>query len=188
MHETSQRWKKANPDKASFGTPGEGSFPHILTLVLGKALGAPIQVVPYSGRGTGPINDVLAGQIAAFLVNEGGFLPFVKNNRVRVLATSGETRSPFYPDVPTFAEQGVKELIVSEWFGLFAPGATPPAILAHASEAIAKVLADKQIAEAFANFGLAPKANTPAELAALIKSDATIWGPTIRSMGFRPLD
>lgn len=181
-------WAKANPDKASFGTPGEGSFPHILTLVLGKALGASIQVVPYSGRGTGPIIDMLASQIAAFLVNEGGFLPFVKNNRVRVLATSGETRSPFYPEVPTFAEQGVKELIVSEWFGLFAPGATPPAIVARASEAIAKALAGKQIEEVFANVGLVPKTNTPAELAALIKSDAAIWGPTIRSMGFKPLE
>jgi tripartite-type tricarboxylate transporter receptor subunit TctC len=181
-------WVKANPAKASFGTPGEGSFPHFLTLVLGKALGAPIEAVPYSGRSTLAINDLLAGQLAALLTPDGVFLPHIKENRVRVLATSGETRSPFHPDVPTFAEQGMKELVVSEWFGLFAPGPTPPAILVGASEAIAKALASKYIGEAFAALGMVPKANTPAELAALIKTDAAIWGPIIRSTGFKPLE
>jgi len=178
-------WAKANPDKASCGHPGEGSFPHFLTLLLAKALNAPIQPVPYR---SGALNDLMAGQIAALMLPDGSFLPYTKDHRARVLATSGETRSPFHPDVPTFAELGVKELIVSEWFGVFAPGATPPAILTRASEAIAKVLASKQIAEAFANLGMVPKGNTPAELAALIKSDAAIWGPIIRSTGFKPLE
>jgi tripartite-type tricarboxylate transporter receptor subunit TctC len=130
----------------------------------------------------------MAGQIAALMLPDGSFLPYTKDHRARVLATSGETRSPFHPDVPTFAELGVKELIVSEWFGVFAPGTTPPEILARASEAIAKVLASKQIAEAFANLGMVPKGNTPAELTALIKSDAAIWGPIIRSTGFKPME
>ena len=118
-------WSKANPAKASCGNPGEGSFPHFLTLVLAKALGAPIQPVPYRG-GVPALADMMAGQLAALMLPDGSFLAYTKDNRIRVLATSGETRSPFYPDVPTFAEQGVKEIVVSEWFGLFAPAATPP--------------------------------------------------------------
>ena len=105
-----------------------------------------------------------------------------------MLATSGEKRSPFYPDVATFAEQGVKELVVTEWFGLFAPAATPAAVVSRTSDAIAKALASKEIAQAFANFGMVPKSNTPAELAALIKVEAATWGPIIRSTGFKPLE
>jgi tripartite-type tricarboxylate transporter receptor subunit TctC len=180
-------WSKANPAKASCGNPGEGSFPHFLTLVLAKALGAPIQPVPYRG-GVPALADMMAGQLAALMLPDGSFLAYTKDNRVRVLATSGETRSPFYPDVPTFAEQGVKEIDVSEWFGLFAPAATPPAIVTRAADAIAKVVASKEIADAFANLGMVPKANTPAELAALIKAEGATWGPIIRSTGFKPLE
>jgi tripartite-type tricarboxylate transporter receptor subunit TctC len=180
-------WTKANPTKASCGNPGEGSFPHFLTLVLAKALGAPIQPVPYRG-GAPALADMLAGQLAALMLPDGSFLPYTKDNRMRVLATSGETRSPFYPDVPTFAEQGVKELVVTEWFGLFAPGATPAALVSRASEAIGKVIAAKEIAEAFAKLGMVPKADKPAELAALIKTEAATWGPIIRSTGFKPLE
>jgi tripartite-type tricarboxylate transporter receptor subunit TctC len=77
-----------------------GSFPHFLTLVLAKALAAPIQAVPYRG-GAPALADMMAGQLAALLLPDGFFLPYAKDNRARVLATSGATRSPFYPDVPT---------------------------------------------------------------------------------------
>ena len=180
-------WAKANPAKASCGNPGEGSFPHFLTLVLAKALGAPIQPVPYRG-GAPALNDMLANQLAALMLPDGSFLPYGKDKGVRVLATSGDKRSPFYPDVATFAEQGVKELVVTEWFGLFAPKATPANIVTNASQAISKVIAGKDIDAAFAKFGMVPKATTPAELTALIKSDAAIWGPIIRSTGFKPME
>jgi tripartite-type tricarboxylate transporter receptor subunit TctC len=180
-------WAKANSAKATCGNPGEGSFPHFLTLVLAKALGVPIQPVPYRG-GAPALNDMLAGQLAALMLPDGSFLPYAKDNKIRVLATSGTTRSPFYPDVPTFAEQGAKELVVTEWFGLFAPKATPANIVSGASQAIAKVMGAKEIVEVFAKFGMVPKATTPAELTALIKSDASIWGPIIKSTGFKPLE
>ena len=143
--------------------------------------------MPYRG-GAPALNDLLASQLAAMIVPDGSFLPYGKDKGVRVLATSGDKRSPFYPDVPTFAEQGVKELVVTEWFGLFEPTATPANIVANASQAIAKVITAKDIDEAFAKFGMVPKASTPAELAALIKSDAAIWGPIIRSTGFKPME
>jgi tripartite-type tricarboxylate transporter receptor subunit TctC len=76
---------------------------------------------------------------------------------VRVLATSRERRSPFYLDVHTFAEQGVKEIVVAEWFGLFAPAATPPAIVTRVADSIAKVVASKEIADAIATLGIGPK-------------------------------
>lgn len=180
-------WAKANPDKASCGNPGEGSFPHFMTLVMAKAIGAPIQPVPYRG-GAAALNDMMANQLAALMLPDGSFLPFVKDGKVRVLATSGEKPSPFFPDVPTFADQGVKELVVTEWYGVFAPTGTPAAVVDRASQAIAKVTAMKDIGEAFAKVGVVPKANTPAEMAALIKSEAETWGPIIRATGFKPME
>jgi tripartite-type tricarboxylate transporter receptor subunit TctC len=180
-------WCKANPGKANCGNPGEGSFPHFLTLVLAKALGAPIQAVPYRG-GAPALADMLAGQLAALMLPDGSFLAYAKDNKIRVLATSGTARSPFYPDVPTFAEQGVKEIVVLEWFGLFAPAATPPAVVARLSDAIGKVLGTREMVETFAKFGMVPKGSSPAELAAMMRHEAATWGPIIRSTGFKPLE
>ncbi len=180
-------WAKANPDKASCGNPGEGSFPHFMTLVMAKALGAPIQPVPYRG-GAPALNDMMASQLAALMLPDGSFLPFVKEGKIRVIATSGEKASPFFPDVPSFAEQGIKELVVTEWYGVFAPPGTPAAIIDRAAQAVAKVVATKEIGEAFAKVGVVPRSNTPAALAALIKSEAETWGPIIRSTGFKPLE
>ena len=114
---------------ANCGNPGEGSLPHFLTMLLARGLNAPIQAVPYRG-GAPALADMAAGQLASLLLPDGAFLAFSKDNRARVLATSGPTRSPFYPDVATFAEQGVKDIVVTELFGMFMPPATPPAIVA----------------------------------------------------------
>ena len=180
-------WAKANPGKANCGNPGEGSFPHFLTMLLARATGAPIQAVPYRG-GAPALADLTAGQLAALLLPEGGFLPFTADGRARVLATSGSTRSSFYPNVPTFAEQGVKEVVVTEWFGLFMPPKMPPALVARASEAVGKVLGTKDVAEAFAKAGMVPTPSTPAQLAAMMKTETETWGPLIQSTGFKPLE
>jgi tripartite-type tricarboxylate transporter receptor subunit TctC len=142
-------WAKAKPDKANCGSPGEGSFPHFLTLVLAKALGAPIQ------PGAPGLNDLLAGQLAALMLPDGSFLPYGKD-KMRVLATSGETRSPFYPDVATFTEQGVKEIVVWEWFALFAPAGTPAPVVNRIADACATVIANPEITPVFAKFGMVP--------------------------------
>jgi len=180
-------WAKANPGKANCGNPGEGSFPHFLTMLLARATGAPIQAVPYRG-GAPAIADLTGGQLASLLLPEGAFLPFKADGRARVIATTGPTRSPFYPDVATFAEQGVKELVVTEWFGLFMPPNVPTAIVTRASEAVAKVLSTTEVREAFAKSGMVPTPSTPAQLATMMKHETDTWGPRIQSTGFKPLE
>ena len=127
-------WAKANPGKSNCGNPGEGSFPHFLSMLLARGLDAPIQPVPYRG-GAPPLADMAAGQLAALLLPDGAFLPFTKDGRARVLATSGEKRSPFHPDAATFAEQGVKDIVVTEWFGIFAHRAPARDPLKHSGTA-----------------------------------------------------
>ena len=180
-------WARANPGKANCGNPGEGSLPHFLTILLAKALNAPIQAVPYRG-GAPALADMAAGQIASLLLPDGAFLAFSQDNRARVLATSGTSASPFYPKVPTFAEQGVKNIVVTEWFGMFMPPATPPTLVEHAAQAIGKALVAKDVAEIFAKSGMVPTPTTPAELAKMIKAETEYWGPLIKSTGFKPIE
>jgi tripartite-type tricarboxylate transporter receptor subunit TctC len=122
------------------------------------------------------------------MLPDGSFLPFTRDGRARVLATSGEKRSPFHPDAGTFAEQGVKDIVVTEWFGIFAPPATPPATVNRAADAIARGLTDKALGEVYAQTGMVPESSTPAKLAALIKSDSETWTPRIKEMGFQPIE
>lgn len=180
-------WAKANPGKANCGNPGEGSLPHFLTMVLARALGAPIQPIPYRG-GAPAIPEMLSGQLAALMLPDGTFVPLTKDNRVRVLATSGTKRSQFFPDVPTFLEQGVKEIVVTEWYGLLMPTGVPAPIVARASEAVRTLLALPDVAEVFAKSGMVPTPTTPAELASMIRAETEYWGPIIKSTGFKPLE
>ncbi len=112
-------WAKSNPGQASYGSPAAGSLPHFLGAMLSGFTNTPLQHVPYRGSVPG-VADVIAGQIASMFTPSGDFIPNHKAGKLRIIATSGPTRSPFTPDVPTFAEQGFGELTTEEWFGFYA--------------------------------------------------------------------
>ena len=113
-------WAKANPDKANYGSPGAGSPPHLLGMLLSKESGVELRHVPYKGSAPG-IQDLLGGQVASFSSPIGDYLPHLKGGKLRVLATSGPKRSRFTPDVATYTEQGFGALEMLEWYGFFMP-------------------------------------------------------------------
>ena len=175
-------WAKANPDKASYGTPGAGSMPHLLGALLGIRAAVDLKHVPY--RGTVPsITDLVGGQIAAAMNPSGDYLQYMKSGRVRVLATSGKKRSPFLPDVPTFIELGYPDVTSEEWFGFYAPAKTPAATIAAANAAITTALKDKTVIEALAIVGLVAHGSTPQEMAADQKAEFERWGPLVKQIG-----
>jgi tripartite-type tricarboxylate transporter receptor subunit TctC len=176
-------WAKANPDKASYGTPGAGSMPHLLGALLGIRAGVDLKHVPY--RGTVPsITDLVGGQIAAAMNPSGDYLQYMKTGRVRVLATSGKQRSPFLPEVPTFIELGYPDVTSEEWFGFYAPAKTPAATIAAANAAITTALKDKTVVDALAIVGLVAHGSTPQEMAADQKAEFERWGPLVKQIGF----
>ena len=121
-------WCKANPDKANYGSPAAGSVPHFIGVLLGQAGGVDLKHVSY--RGSAPaVADLVAGQIQAVSAPVGEFTQQANAGKIRFLGVSGATRSRFAPNVPTFAEQGYKDLVFSEWFGFFAPGGTPAPVV-----------------------------------------------------------
>ena len=176
-------WCKANPTKANYGSPAAGSTPHFIGVMVEKAAGIPMNHVAF--KGTQPaLVDMMGGQIAAVVGPDGEFLPHMKTGRVRMLATSGPQRSKFHPDVPTFAEQGLKDIVVQEWFGFFMPVKTPADAINRASVAIRNALKTKEVVDSFTLMGLDPAGSTPAELAGRLKSDLAFWAPIVKATGF----
>ena len=108
-------WAKANPNQASYGSPAAGSTPHFIGALLGMNNGVDMKHVPYRGSVPG-VTDVVGGQLAAMVTPSGDFIPNHRAGKLRLIATSGAARSPFTPEVATFAEQGFPELTTEEWF------------------------------------------------------------------------
>ncbi|HYF58961.1 MAG TPA: Bug family tripartite tricarboxylate transporter substrate binding protein [Burkholderiaceae bacterium] len=176
-------WCKANPDKANYGSPAAGSTPHFIGALLG--LGAKIDLKHVAFRGTQPaILDMIGGQIAAVSGPVGEFTQHVAAGKCRMLATSGPQRSRFATDVPTFTEQGFRDLVFREWFGFYLPGKPEAAVIARANAALRAALAAPETVEGLATMGLEAASSTPEELAAMQKADLERWGPIVKTIGF----
>ena len=174
-------WAKANPERATYGTPGAGSMPHLLGALLGLRSGVELRHVPY--RGTAPsVTELVGGQISATMNPSGDYLQYVKNGRLRVLATSGKSRSPYLPDVPTFTELGYPDVTSEEWFGFYAPARTPAATIAAANEAINAALKKPAVIESLAVVGLVAHGSTSEAMAADQNAEYTRWGPLVKQI------
>ncbi|MFL6691993.1 MAG: tripartite tricarboxylate transporter substrate-binding protein [Ramlibacter sp.] len=176
-------WAKANPDKASYGTPAAGSTPHFLLALLGLNNGVDLKHVPY--RGSLPaITDLIGGTLASTSTPTGDALANHKAGKIRILATSGEKRTPFTPEVATYAEQGFPELTTEEWFGLYAPARTPANVVANANAAINQAIKDRMVIDSLAIMGLVAQGSTPGEMEKSLRDETVRWGPVVKKVGF----
>jgi tripartite-type tricarboxylate transporter receptor subunit TctC len=176
-------WAKANPDKANYGSPAAGSTPHFLAALLGLNNNVDLKHVPY--RGSLPaVADMIGGTLASTSTPTGDALANHKAGKVRILATSGAKRTPFTPDVPTYAEQGFPELTTEEWFGFYAPAKTPANVVANANAAINQALKDKAVVDSLALMGLVAQGSTSAEMDKSQKDEHLRWGPLVKKIGF----
>jgi tripartite-type tricarboxylate transporter receptor subunit TctC len=176
-------WAKANPDKANYGSPAAGSTPHFLGALLSLDTGVPMQHVAYRGSVPG-VTDVIGGQLAAMLTPHGDFLANHRAGKIRILATSGKKRSPFVPEVATFAEQGFPDFTVEEWFGFFAPIKTPANVVSAANAAINAAIKDKALIESWATQGLVPLGGSTDDMAKDLQRQLAFWGPIVKRIGF----
>jgi tripartite-type tricarboxylate transporter receptor subunit TctC len=176
-------WAKANPKDASYGSPAAGSTPHFIGALLGLNNGVELKHVPYRGSVPG-VTDVVGGQIASMVTPSGDFIANHRAGKLRILATSGNKRSPFIPDVPTFAEQGFPELTVEEWFGFYAPARTPASVVAAANTAINNALNDKALVDGLGVVGLIAQGSTVEEMTRSQKAEFDRWGPLVKKVGF----
>ncbi len=180
-------WARQQGDRASYGSLSAGTPAHFLGVLFNQATGTTMVHVPY--RGSSPLAiALLGGEVPCGFTTTASIVPQLADGSLRALAVSGATRSPLLPAVPSFAEFGLDlaEMGRAEmWYGLFAPGRTPPAEVARVATATLAVLAEGDVVQKLNALDLAPRPLGPAAFRAAIQADIARWGPVIRSTGFK---
>jgi len=176
---------RANPGVLNYASFGIGTSSHLFGELLARQTGVPLLHVPYKGAGDAA-KDLLAGRVPLMFDSATSALPQVKAGRLRALAVVAERRSPFLPDVPTFAEQGVAGIDLSGWLGFWGPAGLPPDVVAALNAAIAKVLALPDLREQFAQGAYEAAPSTPAELDALVREVSERWARVVRDLDVKP--
>lgn len=173
---------KANPNKYSFGSAGNGTSQHISGELFKTMTGVSMQHIPY--KGSGPmIPDLLSGTIAMSFENIPTAYQPAKAGRLRALAVTSARRSSIAPEVPTLAESGLAGYDISSWQAMFAPAGTPGEIVARLYKEVARILKDPEVRGKIQQLGAEPGGMLPEELAALLKSDIPRLGKIVRDSG-----
>jgi tripartite-type tricarboxylate transporter receptor subunit TctC len=178
-------WCKANPTKASFGSPGSGSTPHFQGLMTARNAGVEILHVAYRGP-SAAVTDMIGGQLAAAMVPLSDLLEFAATGKCRILATTGEGRSRLAPRVATFAEQGMGEYAMRPWIGVFLPAGTPAAIVQKLSTTLKAALSDKAFTASLETQGQEVEWSSPEAMKARMEAERTKWEAAVKALNFTP--
>jgi tripartite-type tricarboxylate transporter receptor subunit TctC len=176
---------KSKPGELTFGSGGNGSTAHLSAEMFKTMARINIVHVPFKGSPAAVI-AVISGQIALAMPNIPPALPQVRSGRLRALAVTTAKRSAAVPELPTVAEAGLPGYEATAWFGVLAPAATPPQIIAQLNTAIIKALRTRDIQERIAAEGGDVVGNTAEEFAAIIKRDIAKWATVVKASGARP--
>jgi len=170
---------RQNPGKYFFASPGNGTPHHIGMELIKLRLGLNATHVPYKGF-AGAMQDLIGGQVQMMFTLVHSSIPQAKAGRIRILGVTGAKRSPQFPDLPTFREQGIDFMDdVDAWYAVIGPARLAPELLAKLSADVNAVMALPEVRENLLKQGLVPTTSTPQELSALIKSDVPRWAKVI---------
>ncbi len=178
-------YARQNPGKLTFGSGGSGSTLHLAAELLRLKAKIDIRHVPYRGAAAA-LNDLLGAHIDFMFDAMPVMSQQAKAGNVTPLAVTSAQRSPVLPDVPTMHEAGLKDFEVVNYFGLFAPPDTPPAIARQLRDAIAKMVAAPDMVDKFAEQGMAPVASEPGDFAKLLAAELDRWAQVIKAAGIKP--
>ena len=177
-------YARANPEKVTFASSGQGGSPHLTAEIFQLATGTKMTHVPYKGGGQA-MPDLMAGHVDLLFASVLESSGHIKSGKLKGLAVTHAKRSPALPDVPTLAEAGVKDAESGSWIALLAPAATPAAIVARVGADLKEAVEAPEVKEKLIAQGAVPQASTPAELQALINSDLARYGRIIRAKGLK---
>ena len=175
---------KANPDKVSYPSSGNGTSSHLAAELFKAMTGTSMQHVPY--RGTGAVwPDLLTGQVQVYFTSPVGSLHYVQEGKLRALAVTTATRSDVLPGVPTVAET-VPGFEVTTWFGIGAPKTTPAEIVGRLNHENNAGLAEPKIKARLVDLGSRGFANSPADFGRFVAEETEKWGKVIRAANITP--
>jgi tripartite-type tricarboxylate transporter receptor subunit TctC len=178
-------YAKGNRGKVTFASSGVGASPHLSGELLKHMARIEMVHVPY--RGAAPaLNDLLTGRVDALFGNLPSLLPQARSGTLRALAVTSARRSPFAPEIPTFAESGVPGFEVTSWSALFMPARTPVEIQTKVHDDTIAALEHPPVRQKFEEIGVEVVTSTPAELAAYLQAESEKWGTLIKEVGIKP--
>jgi tripartite-type tricarboxylate transporter receptor subunit TctC len=175
-------WARAQGDKVSYASTGNGSASNLAMELFKTALDLKAVHVPY--RGSAPaVQDLLAGQVSCSFQTLPSVLGQIRAGKLRALAVSSLKRNANLPDVPTVDETMIKGFNADAWFGLFAPAGTPPEIIARLNAELQKALADPATAETIVKAGFDITPSSAADLTAFVKTEIVKWAKVVKDSG-----
>src|SRR5262245_1535591 len=163
---------------------GLGSAQHMVVQWFAQIAGIRLEQVPYRG-GAPAINDLLAGHVKLGSLGSTPLIPHYKAGMLALLAQSMQTRAASLPDVPTYQEAGMKDLVLDQWLGAFAPAGTPPAIVARLVMEIRKALADPAVQEGFAKSGQDPVVGTNEQFTRFMRDEFAKYGRLVQVLNIK---
>ena len=177
-------YAKAHPGVLNWATWGTATIPDVYARWVTHQAGVNIVPIPYKGS-AGTIPAVLSGEAQITFMGFGSALPHIKAGKLKALVTIGNQRSSLMPDLPTLAEEGGDPGLVT-YFGVFAPAATPKAVLDRLNSEFAKAIRAPQSVEFYKNYTLDAVPNSVEQFAAFARSDRENAGKVFRSIGIKP--
>lgn len=177
-------YARANPGKLNFVSAGIGTTPHMAGELLKLRAGVEMIHVPYKGSGPA-MADLVGGQVQIGFSSITAALPFIRDNKLRPIATTGAKRSPALPDLPTVIEAGYPGFEVDLWLGVFAPASVPAPVVAKLNADIGKALEDQAVLAAFAKVGVEPRTAGVDDSARFVRTEFDKWANVIRDANLK---
>lgn len=176
---------KKRPGDLNFSSSGQGALGHLAGALLNASTGIKTVHIPYKGAGPS-IVDLVAGQVQFSFVSIPAITGHLQSGRLRMIAQCGEKRFVSFPDVPTMLEAGVKDYVITSPFSYLGPAGMPQPVAAKLNEALRAALNDPKNNKMLIDRGAQPVGNTPAEHAAVIKSEIAKWKKVAAAAGLKP--
>ena len=175
-------WAKTKPGGANMGSAPVGTSPHLASYLFKVRANVPGTVVPFAG-GAQSLTALMAGNTDMAIDNVSSSLALIKGGKVRALAVTADERWPTLPDVPTTAEAGLRNFVLTSWGALVMPKGTPPAVVNKLSEAVQAIAADPAMQQRFMDRGARIVATTPAQTHAFAAAERVKWKEAVEVSG-----
>ena len=171
---------KANPNKLSYASPGNGTSSHLAGALFADLAKVELQHVSYKGSGPA-LTDLLGGQTDMIFATSGSVGKFIDSGKLRALAVTSTTRSAAYPSLPTMAEAGVPGYNSEGWYGFYAPAGTPTAVIDKLNAATRKAANSESFKSKVVGEGMVVQTGTPAEFDAYVRSEIVRWSKFVKA-------
>lgn len=178
-------YSKAHPGKLNYGSPATGTFGHLTTELFKMRTGADFVHIPHKGI-TGAVQGLITGDVTVLFGGEALAVPHIKSGKVKLLAAAGQRRSPFFPEVPSAGELGVKDFDPVFWYGLLVPAGTRSEFVSRFNAELRRVLSEPQMKEDLMKRSIEPATSTPEQFGNLMRTELATWQQVIKVGNVKP--